>query len=135
MDRVGYDGPLIAPVRERDLRDAEGAAVFVGRDGGILLAYRDRYRDSLVEVWLTRKDDYGEDAGIASGEEVLLGRSDSVPKGEKLDHINGVYIVLGLEKGFYKGRLHISYPDGTEPKDRGVHIHVKKKEYNQEDSD
>ena len=93
-------------------------------DGGILLSFRDRHCDSSVQVYLTDDDD----------NERLLGTSPIVPAGEKLRRINGVYVVLGVKKGFYKGCLHVTYHDADDrkPKDIKVRIHAKKKEYNEE---
>ena len=87
-------------------------------DGSVRLSYRDKKHVSTVEVWLEHDD-----------QEYLLDTSAAVDSGEKLKQINGTYVVLGIRKGFYKGRLHVTYEDEKEPKDIKVRIHAKKKEY------
>lgn len=98
-------------------------------DGGVKLSYRDRKHISAVQVYLTAEDENGEKM------EHLLDTSGMVDSGEKLKLINGTYVVFGLKKGFYKGRLHVTYTDGKKPKDIKVIIRTLKKEFNEEEKE
>lgn len=90
-------------------------------DGGVRLSYRDRKKAGYVQVYLNLE-----------GKEYFLVQSGLVEAGKILSHIDGTSVLDGLKKGFYKGHLHITYTDGSDPRDIKVCIHALKKELNKD---
>lgn len=88
-------------------------------DGGIRLSYRDSKKVESVQVYL-----------IKDNKEYLLGQSGSLNSRELLKIINGTSIVSEIEKGFAKGRLHVTY-SGKGAKDVKVLIRSIKEKLNE----
>lgn len=91
------------------------------KDGGVKLSYRDRKSISYVRVFME-----------VDGTEVFLDQSGEVEIGKKLTLINGTHVLDTVHKGFYQGRLHVTYKGDREARDIKVRIHAKDTAYNED---
>ncbi|MBO7449116.1 MAG: InlB B-repeat-containing protein [Clostridiales bacterium] len=87
-------------------------------DGSVKLSFRDKRRVESVDVYLYR-----------DGKEIFLGKSGSIDPGVVLKLISGSSPVPGLKKSFFKGRLHITYTDGSAAKDISAIIRTVEKRF------